>query len=615
MDDRRNIRTGDVIPSATYSDQPYVVKTDDGAWLCVVTTGTGLEGQAGQHVVSLRSTDHGQTWSAPVDVEPADGPEASYAVLLKAPPDSPCAGRVYCLYNHNTDNVRQVIAEPGAWMPDGVCRRVDSLGHFVFRFSDDGGRTWSARRYDIPLRDFEIDRQNAYGGALKFFWNVGKPFVHRGAAYVPLHKVGGFGEGFFTRSEGVLLRSDDLLTERDGSRSVWETLPDGEVGLRAARGGPIAEEQSCVALSDGTLYCVYRTVDGYPACAYSRDDGHTWTPPQDVCDADGRPLKHPRAANFVWKCHNGRYLYWFHCHGGHFVGGHPQRRTIAYQDRNPAWLCGGVEVDTADGKALRWSQPEIVLYDDDPFVRISYPDLIEEDGRYWITETQKHHARVHEIDPTLLEGLWGQIDGTPARIATEGLLLSLPGDGQAMPQHVPLPALPVFLARDPDRPDGGSQDLRAGFTVEVRLRLDNLDAGQVLLDNRTAAGQGFCLHTAAQGALAIVLNDGRTENRWACTPDLLRANRSHHVAVIVDGGPKVIAFVVDGRLDDGGESHQFGWGRFSPHLRDMNGTPGLHIAPAVQSLRLYHRALRVSEAIGNRDALHIPPPSCRSSHV
>ena len=81
MTDIRNIRTGRTIPTETYSDQPYIVKTADGAWLCVVTTGAGREGQSGQHVVTVRSSDEGRTWSAPVDVEPADGPEASYAVL------------------------------------------------------------------------------------------------------------------------------------------------------------------------------------------------------------------------------------------------------------------------------------------------------------------------------------------------------------------------------------------------------------------------------------------------------------------------------------------------------------------------------------------------------
>src|SRR6476660_4894967 len=160
--DRRNIANGSVMLNDGYSDQPYIVKTDDGAWLAVTTTGAGVEGAGGQHVISQRSTDLGKTWSPPVDVEPARGPEASYAVLLKAP-----YGRVYVFYDHNTDNVRQVIADKPAY-PDGFCRRVDSLGHFVFKYSDDGGRTWSPKRYDVPMRAFEIDRQNAYQGKLKF---------------------------------------------------------------------------------------------------------------------------------------------------------------------------------------------------------------------------------------------------------------------------------------------------------------------------------------------------------------------------------------------------------------------------------------------------------------
>ena len=83
--DSRLISTGRVIPDEGYSDQPYIVKTDDGAWLCVITTGPGVEGAGGQHVVTRRSMDRGQTWAEAVDVEPRDGPEASYAVLLKVP--------------------------------------------------------------------------------------------------------------------------------------------------------------------------------------------------------------------------------------------------------------------------------------------------------------------------------------------------------------------------------------------------------------------------------------------------------------------------------------------------------------------------------------------------
>ena len=34
--DPRNIKNGSVIPDEGYSDQPYVVITNDGAWLCVM---------------------------------------------------------------------------------------------------------------------------------------------------------------------------------------------------------------------------------------------------------------------------------------------------------------------------------------------------------------------------------------------------------------------------------------------------------------------------------------------------------------------------------------------------------------------------------------------------
>ena len=78
MDDPRDIVNGFEIPSEGYCDQPYVVKTLDGAWLCVMTTGRGREGQHGQHIVSIRSVDRGRNWQKPVDIEPADGPEASW---------------------------------------------------------------------------------------------------------------------------------------------------------------------------------------------------------------------------------------------------------------------------------------------------------------------------------------------------------------------------------------------------------------------------------------------------------------------------------------------------------------------------------------------------------
>src|SRR5262245_44994813 len=79
--DPRNFANGAPIPCEGYCDQPRVVVTRDGTWVCVLTTGPGQEGAAGQHVVATSSVDFGQTWTPAVDVEPAD-PEkkSSYAL-------------------------------------------------------------------------------------------------------------------------------------------------------------------------------------------------------------------------------------------------------------------------------------------------------------------------------------------------------------------------------------------------------------------------------------------------------------------------------------------------------------------------------------------------------
>ena len=595
--DQRRISSGYEIPSELYSDQPFVVKASDGAWVCVMTTGKSHEGSHGQHVISTRSLDCGQSWANPVDVEPADGPEASYAVALTVP-----SGRIYSFYNHNTDNLREVLADNPPYT-SGKCSRVDSQGHFVFRYSDDGGRSWSPNRYEIRVREMEMDRQNVYGGRIRFFWNVGKPFVRGECAYVPLHKVGGIGEGFFTKSEGVFLLSDNLLSEPDPAAIRWETLPDGEIGLRTPKGGgPISEEHSTVVLSDGSLYCVYRSIDGHPVCSTSRDGGHTWSPPTYQAFADGRLMKHPRAANFAWKCENGRYLYWFHNNGGRW-----------YDDRNPVWLCGGVEANSSDGKIVLWSQPEIALYDDDPFVRMSYPDLVEEHGRYFLTETQKDIARVHEIPTELVEGLWGQF-ASPRETSRRPILKwnnpasaddAADRDGLSSGVTLPCPILPTFCTRDNSAADFRTKDLRSGFTVEVRLQLTTTSAcDQILASNRDSQGHGFALAISAGGRIELVIDDGRTRNSWDTWPDAATPGQMHHLVAIVDGGPRLIAFVLDGRLCDGGAERQFGWGRFSPNLRDVNGRTELTVSRLegggmVTGLRIYDTALTISDAVGN----------------
>ena len=570
--DARNIANGFPIPKAGYCDQPYVVVTNDGNWLCTLTTGSGVEGQPGQHVVATISRDQGKTWSPLIDIEPANGPEASWVMPLKVP-----SGRVYAFYTYNRDNLREVA---GANSP-GIARRVDTLGAYAFKYSDDHGRTWSGDRRYIPMRAMRIDRENLYGGKVLFFWGVGKPILDRGKMWLGFAKVGKWGNpGTMVESQGCFLRSDNILTERDPDKLRWELLPDGDEGLRAPK-GPVADEANPVALSDGSLYATYRTIDGYNCHAYSRDGGHTWTGPEYATYAPGgRRIKHSRAANFVKKFSNGKFLLWYHNHGGEAV--HAANWQY-YADRNPAWIAGGVE---REGH-IYWSEPEILLYDEKSDVRISYPDFIEDGGRFFVTETQKTVARVHEIDRTLLEGLWSQHE--TRTVARRGLAVEAAEGART----IELPRLPGL--------DGG------GFSLEFRVKFRELSPGQILFDARDASGKGIAITTTDRFTLQLLVHDGRTKSSWDCDPGThpgtLKTGAWQHVVVTVDGGPKVVTWIVDGVLNDGGAVREFGWGRFDAAMQDVNGAPFARLAPVLYGelgkLRIYDRYLRTSEAVGN----------------
>ena len=571
--DWRLLGNGFEIPvSDGYADQPYFIRAADGALVMLFTTGRGEEGEPGQHVACIRSEDDGKTWSKSVALEPADGVEASYAAMLKTP-----GGRIYAFYNHNTDNIRRIPGDKAAY-PDGWCLRVDSLGNFVFKYSDDHGKSWSENRHVLPVREFDIDRENTSEGKIRYFWNVAKPFIHEGKGYVSLHKVAGFGVDFFTRSEGVLLCSDNILTESDPEKINWETLPDGDVGLRAPKGGgPISEEQNFVVLSDGTFFSVYRTVSGYSACCYSHDAGHTWDEPDFMRYSDGRRIKNPRAANFIWKLSGNRYFYWFHNHSGR-----------SYADRNPVWCLAAHEVDGPDGKRIEFSQPEILLYNDDITKGMSYPDLMEfPDGSLLLSETEKHAVRLHRIPVDFVQKIFGQWDAPPIPSSEDVVLEWSPADSSAMASVL----LPTFYDREGNWETLSGEDCRKGFSIELRIGAQAKPG--LLLDNRTQTGRGFCVELTADQKLRLTLNDGRSESNCTSSHSLDPAE-DHHAVVIIDGGPKTISMVIDGLFDDGGKSHQFGFGLFHPFFQSPNAG-GFRFSTDLLACRIYQRALLTAE--------------------
>jgi hypothetical protein len=75
------------------------------------------------------------------------------------------------------------------------------------------------------------------------------------------------------------------------------------------------------------------------------------------------------------------------------------------------------------------------------------------------------------------------------------------------------------------------------------------------------------------------------------------------VSVIIDGGPKLILFVINGALCDGGDERQFGWGRYNPALRDINGASEAAVSACVSEVAIHTRALLVNECARKNSAV------------
>lgn len=597
--DWRNFHGGRQIRVKHYNDQSYVVITPDGNWLCALTVGEGPEGAPGQHMAALISPDQGQTWSPFIDIEPPgvvndpgeripgpdDGPTSSYGVPFITP-----YGRVYVFYAFNGDHIINYAA-------DGRRVRNDCLGWYVFRYSDDYGHTWSDR-HRIPMRITDADRENHFFSPyhadtepreIQLFWGIDKPIVVGGDVLFAFSKRG---RGY--RGEGFVYRSDNLLYERDPSAIRWELLPEGERGIRDLDGPHIQDEHNIVSLSGDGLYCMNRTDAGYALHSYSRDGGRTWSTPEPATyTPGGRIIRHPRACPMVWQLANGRYLFWNHNNGEPFKHDQTEELRQPVANRNLVWLTAGREIDGH----LHWSEPELIIYR--PWVTggPSYPDLIEQDGRFFTISGAKVEARVMELDPRVLELLWRQHEIN--EVTADGVVLEADaGEFAAQDRKLKMPVLPELSEGK-------------GFSLDLWVELDDTEPGRVVLDSRDEEGRGILVDTKESSALRLLLNDGISTYEWDTDPGLLTAGALHHVVFIVDGGPKMVSSLVDGRFCDGGTDpfRPTGYGRFLRENRDgvqlprelgnVTGGTVMVVGSAVRQLRIYDRYLFNTEAIGN----------------
>jgi hypothetical protein len=144
--------------------------------------------------------------------------------------------------------------------------------------------------------------------------------------------------------------------------------------------------------------------------------------------------------------------------------------------------------------------------------------------------------------------------------------------------------------------DFRSKDLRGGCSLELVVR--GIPApGSILFDSRNSEGAGILVRALDGAKIEVTLSDARCFSSWTSDAGGLAESGLNHVCMIVDGGPKLILFVINGELCDGGDDRQFGWGRYNRDLRDLAGAPNATLDQCVLDATLHGRALRVSEAV------------------
>lgn len=278
----------------------------------------------------------------------------------------------------------------------------------------------------------------------------------------------------------------------------------------------------------------------------------------------------------VWKTGPGKYLFW--CHNN---------ACEVTENRNPVWICAGLEVD---GKIM-WSQPEIILYADEPSLGMSYPDLIVMDGEYRISETQKSVARVHSVDKTIFEGAWKrlaeELEGKPSQRVREGLLVETSQKEIVFPAEL----------------KNALKNKGVTFDFLINVPENGFEPGTLLFGNPTADGKGFAVRGREDGAFSFEARGDSDDNRdvilWTFDPGLLTPG-AHAVTIIIEAAPRIVTAIVDGRYVDGDGKRIFGWGRYYNAPNRFEGSGKIAIAPEVSTLRVYDRPLRTYEALSNQ---------------
>ena len=286
------------------------------------------------------------------------------------------------------------------------------------------------------------------------------------------------------------------------------------------------------------------------------------------------PVKHPRAANLIWKTDEGKYIYWFHNAG-----------SCEYENRNPAWICPCYEADTPEGKTLEFGQPEVLFYHPSPKMTFSYPDLVMVDGHYAISETQKQIARLHVMPDEFMSKVLDQdkhnyrLEG----ISKDELIAS------GLPKQI------YIKQNKNDLEDWGEIVSGAGTSLIFE---GVFSANEELFSAIDGSGNGLSVKLDGEGRILCYM--GSTIANFTLQGSIKIADgKKHHFAWINDGASRVSYLVVDGIFDNGGKERICGWCYIPSQIDKIDAVKTATVSDSVERLELISRFVYTADAIAD----------------
>lgn len=317
-----------------------VTVTPRGNLLGFWTQGT-YEAADNERVVSARSTDGGETWSMPIEI---DGPDERYQVATYASPIVSDSGRLYVFYGKMLNPKLFDL-----WTATALRCRV----------SDDDGHTWSDPvEFGIPRTPSDSDDPSIPPQFV--IWQ--KPVRDsKGRWIVSYSHVTHLSKRPDNPAGPMLIRFDNINDGPDLKDLELTFLPTNREPIR-----PMSWEASLALLPDGRLFATMTTTTGSLWCSVSEDDGGTWREPEPLRYQDGgERVLHPGSPGPLFTLEDGRYLLQYHNNDGSASSG-PQpmwarpygfsRRSMFIavgeyrpDTRQPIWFSTGKRIADTDG--------------------------------------------------------------------------------------------------------------------------------------------------------------------------------------------------------------------------------------------------------------------------